>query len=342
MGGREVGGLAHLLPGYRKVANAADRDEIAAHWGVPVGRLSPRPGLTATELVDALLDGRVRALLVAATNPVVSLPDGGRVREALERAELLVVQDCHHPTETSALAHVLLPAAAWPEKQGTMTNSERRVGLVRRLLDPPGEARPDWEIYAGLARALGFGDAFAWRSAAEVYDEYAACTAGRPCDVSGISHERLRREGSVQWPALVRHEHERAEDRGGTPRLYTDRRVRTPDGRARFAPTPHGEPAETPDDDWPLLLTTGRLADQWHTMSRTGKSRALRASAGEPTVTLHPDDAAAAGVGDGELARVRSRRADVLLRVALDSTLPRCVAFAPFHFGALHAPPRAG
>jgi ferredoxin-nitrate reductase len=334
MGGREVGGLAHRLPGYRNVVEAADRAEMAAHWGVPVASLSPRPGLTATELVDALLDCRVRAVLVAATNPIVSLPDGGRVREALERADLLVVQDCHHPTETSALAHAVLPAAAWPEKEGTMTNSERRVGLVRRLLDPPGQARADWEIYAGLARALGFGEAFGWSSAAEVYDEYAACTAGRPCDVSGVSHERLRREGSVQWPAPAAPEH------GGTARLYADRRVHTADGRARFAPTPHVGPAEPADGEWPLLLTTGRLADQWHTMTRTGKSRALRAAAGQPTVSLHPDDAA--GIADGDEVRVISRRGEVVLRAVLDATLPMGTAFAPFHFGALHAPPGSG
>ncbi|MDP9433682.1 MAG: molybdopterin-dependent oxidoreductase, partial [Actinomycetota bacterium] len=198
MGGREVGGLAHLLPGYRRVDDAAHRAEVAVHWGLPPEALSGVPGLSATEVVDGLLDGRVRAVLVAATNPVVSLPDGGRVREAFERAELLVVQDCHHPTETSALAHAVLPSAAWPEKDGTMTNSERRVGLVRKLVDPPGEARPDWRIYAGLAAALGHRDAFAWPSGAAVYDEWAALTAGRPCDVTGVSHERLRREGSVQ------------------------------------------------------------------------------------------------------------------------------------------------
>jgi ferredoxin-nitrate reductase len=336
MGGREVGGLAHLLPGYRTVADAEDRAEMAAHWGVPVERLSAQPGLTATEIVDGLLDGRVRAVLVAATNPIVSMPDGGRVREAFERAELVVVQDCHHPTETSALAHAVLPAAAWPEKEGTMTNSERRVGLVRRLLDPPGEALPDWQIYARLAHALGYGEGFAWTSSAEVYDEFAAITAGRPCDVSGLSHERLRREGSVQWPAPAMPEHD------GTPRLYADRRVHTPDGRARFAPTPHAAPAEVPDDEWPLLLTTGRLADQWHTMTRTGKSPLLRAAAGAPTLDLHPDDARAAGLAAGDLARVRSRRGEALLTVALDATLPAGVAFAPFHFGALHAPPGAG
>jgi ferredoxin-nitrate reductase len=336
MGGREVGGLAHLLPGYRRVDDAAHRADVEAHWELPPGALPASPGLTATELVDALLDGRVRAVLVAATNPVVSLPDGGRVREALERAELLVVQDCHHPTETSALAHVVLPAAAWPEKEGSMTNSERRVGLVRRLLDPPGEARADWKVYAGLARALGFGDAFAWSSPAEVYDEWAAMTAGRPCDVSGVSHERLRREGSVQWPAPARPEHD------GTARLYEGGRVATADGRAHFAATPHADPADPLGDDFPVLLTTGRLADQWHTMSRTGKSAKLRASGARPEIAVHPDDAAAAGLRAADVARVRSRRGEALLHVALDAGLPRGVAFAPFHFGALHAPPGAG
>jgi ferredoxin-nitrate reductase len=328
MGGREVGGLAHLLPGYRRVVDAVDRAAMEAHWGLGAGTLSAAPGLTATELVDGLLDGRVRAVLVAATNPLVSLPDGARVREAFEQCELLVVQDCHHPTETSALAHVVLPAAAWPEKEGSMTSSERRVGLVRKLLDAPGEARPDWQIYAGLARALGHGDAFGWSSAAEVYDEYAATTAGRPCDVSDVSHERLRREGSVQW---------------GGPRLYEDRRPPTPDRRARFGPTPHAEPADAPDPEFPVVLTTGRVADQWHTMSRTGKSATLRAAAGVPALSVHPQDGEVYGLTDGAGVRVRSRRAGaVVLTVAFDDGLPRGVAFAPFHWGALHAPPGAG
>jgi ferredoxin-nitrate reductase len=323
MGGRETGGLAHLLPGYRSVTSAPDRAAIEAHWACPP--ISPEPGLPAVELFDALADGRVKAVWIAATNPMVSVPDGARVRAALERAELVVVQDAYHPTETSALAHAVLPAAAWPEKDGTMTSSERRVGLVRRALAPPGEARADWEIFAGLARALGFGEHFAWPDAAAVFDEFAACTAGRPCDVSDVDHERLRREGSVQW---------------GGERLYADRRVPTPDGRARFAPTPHAGPAEAPDEEHPLLLTTGRVAEHWHTLTRTGKSAALRAAAPEPVLELHPDDAA--GLEDGDKARIVSRRGTALARVALVDTLPRGVAFVPFHWGALHAGPGAG
>ncbi|MBW3607796.1 MAG: molybdopterin-dependent oxidoreductase [Actinobacteria bacterium] len=338
MGGRETGGLSQLLPGYRKVEVAADRAAMEQHWGVPAGRISPTPGLPAVELFDALESGRVKAVWVMATNPLVSLPDGQRARAALERAELVVVQDPHHPTETSALAHAVLPAAAWPEKQGAMTSSERRIGLVRRAVAPPGEAKPDWEIVAGLARHLGYGEAFAWRDSAAVFDEFAACTAGRPCDMTGVSHERLRREGGIQWPcpALPVGEHE------GTVRLYEDGRFPTADGRARFAPTPHAAPAEPPDHDFPLLLTTGRVADQWHTMTRTGHSPALCAAAGEPALSCHPLDAAAAGLDDGELVRVVSRRGELRVLVALDDTLPRGVAFAPFHWGALRAPAGAG
>jgi ferredoxin-nitrate reductase len=334
MGGREAGGLAALLPGYRSVESEGDRLAMERHWDCPP--LADRPGLPAVELFDALADGRVRAVWIVATNPLVSLPDSNRAREALERAELVVVQDAHHPTETSALAHAVLPAAAWPEKQGAMTNSERRVGLVQRALDPPGQALADWRIAARLAAALGHGEQFAWRDEADVYAEFAACTAGRPCDVSGVTHQRLLAEGSVQWPC--------PDEPGveGRPRLYTEGRFPTPDGRARFAPTPYAGPAERAGGRYPLTLTTGRLADQWHTMTRTGKSQTLRAAAGEPVVDLHPADAREAGVAGDEFARVLSRRGSVVARVRLEPDLPRGVAYVPFHFGALHAPPAAG
>lgn len=336
MGGRETGGLAQLLPGYRKVEVAEDRAAMEAHWGLPPGAISPRPGLPAVDLFDALADGRVKAVWIVATNPIVSLPDSARARAALERAELVVVQDAYHPTESSSFAHAVLPAAAWPEKDGAMTNSERRVALVRRAIDPPGAARADWEIFAGAARHLGFGDAFAWGSAAEVFDEFAACTAGRVCDLSGVSHERLRQEGTVQWPAPA------TPDAPRSDRLYPDHRFPTPDGRARFAPTPHAAPADAPDADHPLLLTTGRIADQWHTMTRTGKSPTLRAAAGDPFVEMHPDDAVAAGVSDGEDVRVVSRRGSVVLRARVTDGIAPGVCFAPFHWGALHAAGGAG
>ena len=337
MGGREVGGLAQLLPGYRKVTSAADREEMNRLWAVPAtaAGVSASPGLPATDLFDALEDGRVKAVWIVATNPLVSMPDSERAKAALARAELVVCQDAYDPTETSALAHAVLPAAQWPEKQGTMTNSERRVTLMRKAIEAPGDALPDWEIFTRLAAALGFAEHFAWGSAAEVYDEFAALTAGRPCDQAGISHGRLEREGSLQWPCP-------SPDHPGTRRLYADGRFPTPSGRAQAAATPPGRLPEQPDETFPLILTTGRVASQWHTMTRTGKSRRLMAAEREPFLQLHPDDAQAAGVADGGFARVRSRRGWAILRVRLDDTLAPGTAFAPFHWGALHAPAGAG
>ncbi|MGN6275179.1 MAG: molybdopterin-dependent oxidoreductase [Solirubrobacterales bacterium] len=337
MGGRETGGLAHLLPGYRRVDSAEDRAEMERFWRVGEGGagISPVPGLAAVDLFEAVRAGEVKALWVVATNPAVSLPDSGRAQEALEAAELLVVQDAHHPTETGALADAVLPAAAWPEKQGTMTNSERRVGLVRKLLEPAGEALPDWEIFARLGRALGYGEHFAWSGPEEVFAEFAACTAGRPCDLSGVSHERLAREGSVQWPCPSPHSQ-------GTERLYETRRFPTADGRARFAPTPHEEPAEEPDDLYPLILTTGRVAEHWHTMSRTGKSARLTRLAPEPLVELSPADAERIGVEEGSRARIVSRRGEMVMRVTIVEGAREGVAFAPFHWGSRNAPAGAG
>jgi len=339
MGGRETGGLAHLLPGYRKVACAQDRAEIERLWGCPP--LSPDPGLPAVELFDALAEGRVKAVWIVATNPIVSLPDAARARAALKRAELVVVQDAYHPTETSDFAHAVLPAAAWPEKTGTMTNSERRVGLVRAALAPPGEARADWRIFAGLGAALGHQSHFGWTDAAEVFDEFTAATAGRLCDMTGLSHARLARDGGVQWPVPAAPGGE-ADRHRGTERLYESPRFGTPDGRARFAATAHSDVAEPVSAEFPLLLTTGRVAEHWHTMTRTGKSPRLSAAASEPVLELSEDDAAAAGVAAGEYARVSSARGSAAMRVAISCAMPVGVAFAPMHWGALHAPAGAG
>ncbi|MBV9819266.1 MAG: molybdopterin-dependent oxidoreductase, partial [Solirubrobacterales bacterium] len=342
MGGRESGGLSTLLPGYRSVTDPEHRAEMRRLWNLPTDQpgISPVPGLAATELVDALEAGRVKAVWVVATNPVVSQPDARRFTAALKRAELLVCQDAYHPTETSALAHVVLPAAQWPEKDGTMTNSERRVALVRRALGPPGEALPDWEIFARVGRALGYGDAFGWTSAAQVYGEYVACTEGRLCDVSGLSHARLA-VGSAQWPVPAAATAETGVHTG-TERLYTSLRFPTPTGRARFAPTPHAEPADRPDEDFPLVLTTGRVANQWHTMTRTAKSPELLAADPEPFVELHPDDACAAGIAEGDRVRLRSRRGHAAVRARVTAAVPPGVAFAPFHWGALHLRPGQG
>lgn len=335
MGGRESGGLSYLLPGYRSVASAEDRAEMRRLWDVPsrAPGISPSPGVPASELTEAIERGEVRAVWIVATNPVVSQPDAERFTAALRRCELVIVQDAYHPTETGALAHVLLPAAGWPEKDGTMTNSERRVSLVQRALDPPGDALPDWEIFARLGRVLGHEEAFGWASASAVYDEFAAMTAGRLCDHSGLSHERLLREGPLQWPCPARRT---GDEHPGTARLYGSLRFATDDGRARLVATPHSEPADAPDADFPLVLTTGRLASQWHTMTRTGKSPELMAEEPEPFVELHPRDARTAGVADGQLVRLVSRRGRAHARARIGDRVGAGVAFAPFHWGDLH------
>jgi len=284
MGGREVGGLAHLLPGYRRVDNPEHRTQVARFWRVPSERISPRPGLSAIETFEALAQGRVKALWIIATNPAVSMPDLDLVERALRYAQLVVVQDSYHPTDTTAFADVLLPAAQWPEKEGVMTNSERRLTLVPRLIPAPGEALQDWEIGALFARHLGHSTAFPFTDSESVFEEYKALTGDTPVDIRGISYERLR-QGPMQWPCP-------APEHPGTPRLYVDLRFNTADGRAKFHPTDHVEPAEQPDASFPLILTTGRVRNQWHTMTRTGKVPALMKAAPEPYLEIHPGDAA--------------------------------------------------
>jgi len=339
MGGRETGGLAHLLPGYRKVTDPDHRTEMRGLWNIPSDApgISPIPGIPATELVDALEDDRVKVVWIVATNPVVSQPDAARFIAALRRADLVIVQDAYHPTETSALAHVVLPGAQWAEKEGTQTNSDRRVSLMRRIVAPPGVALPDWEIFAKVGRALGYREQFGWRTAAEVFDEYTRTTDGRLCDISGLSHARLAQAGPMQWPVPSRGA--AGVDHDGTERLYTGHRFPTADGRARMSPTPHAEPADPPDGDHPIVLTTGRLPHQWHTMTRTGKAKDLMAAEPEPFIELHADDARRAGVTDGEKVLIRSRRGNAAVRARISDTVAPGVAFAPFHWGALHLDP---
>jgi ferredoxin-nitrate reductase len=328
MGGREGGLLAHQLPGYRFIEDANHRAEVEAHWKREPGTISDRPGLTAIEMFRALESGRLKAIWIAATNPAVSLPDLHQVRRALARAELVVVQDAYHPTETGRWADVLLPAAQWSEKVGTSTNSDRTVSYSEQVVAPPGSALPDWQILAKFARAMGFSG-FDYRTAAQVWNEFIPLTASRPCDVSGMPAERLARVRHLQWPCP-------SPNHPGTPRLYMDRQFPTPDGRARFLPRPHQLPRETTDHEFPLVLTTGRLYTHWHTLTRTGKSPKLVQR--EPTVfvEVHPDDAAAVGVSSGQVAEVSSRRGVLRLPVRVNPDLTRGVVFVPFHWGDEH------
>jgi len=328
MGGREAGLLSHQLPGYRTVEDADHRRQCEAFWGRRPGSINARPGLTAVEMFRALEKGQLKAIWIAATNPAVSLPDLHHIRRALAKAQLIVVQDAYHPTETTRFADVLLPAAQWGEKEWTSTNSERTVAYSPQLFPAPGEAQPDWAIIAGVARALGYSG-FEFASAAEVWDEYVRLTAGRPCDMAGITASRLRRETSLQWPCPTI-------DHPGTKRRYLDRRFPTPDGRAVFLPRDHREPRELPDHEFPLVLTTGRLYAHWHTLTRTGKCEKLVRREPGPFVEVNAADAEALGVEEGELVLLSTRRGTVTLPVRLSDGVRPGMVFVPFHWGDLY------
>jgi anaerobic selenocysteine-containing dehydrogenase len=325
MGGREVGGLSHLLPGYRSVLDPQHRAEVAALWGVPPEHLAATPGYTAVELFHALVEGKVKAVWIMGTNPAVSMPNLDVVEKGLRQAELVVVQDAYHPTDTTRFADVLLPAAQWPEKEGVMTNSERTLTYLPRLVDPPGEALPDWQILTWFARELGFREAFAFAAAEEVFEEFKRFTTGRLMDISGVSYARLL-QAPVQWPCPT-------PDHPGTARLYSDGRFPTPDGRARFIPVEHVDPVERPSRDYPLILTTGRVKHQWHTMTRTGKVENLLKSCREPFVELHPQDARRCGVQDGDFVELTSRRGKLVAQARVTAEIASGTCFVPFHWG---------
>ncbi len=325
MGGREGGLLSHQLPGYRTVEDEKHRSEVETFWGRRAGSISPKPGLTAVEMFRSLEKGQLKAIWIAGTNPAVSLPDLHHVRRALQKAQLVVVQDAYHPTETTRLADVLLPVAQWGEKEWTSTNSERTVAYSPKLWEPLGESLPDWQILANFARNLGFSG-FDFASAGDVWDEFIQLTAGRPCDMAGATAARLRNMSSLQWPCPTA-------DHPGTKRRYLDKRFPTPDGRASFLPRDHREPREVPDHEFPFVLTTGRLYAHWHTLTRTGKAPKLVKREPEPFVEINPLDAARMQVEEDDLLQISSRRGTVQLPAKLrDGVLPGMI-FIPFHWG---------
>jgi anaerobic selenocysteine-containing dehydrogenase len=324
MGGREVWLLAQALPGYRFTEDRGHRAEVEAYWGRPAGTISTRPGLTAVEMFRALEAGRLKAIWIAATNPAVSFPDLHQVRRALSRAELIVVQDPYHPTETTRLADVLLPAAQWAEKTGTMTSGERLVSFSEQVVKPPGMALPDWQILARFGQAMGFAG-FHLESSGAVWDELIGLTAGQPCDMAGMTSARLRRERHLRWPCPT-------VDHPGTERLYLEGKFPTPSGRAHFHARPHQPPRETTDHEFPLILTTGRVYSHWHSLTRTGKSPRLVRREPSAFVEVHPDDADEVGLAAGQWAELSSRRGLILLPVKINPGLLRGVVFVPFHW----------
>ena len=318
MGGREVGGLANQLAAHLQFDRPTDHDTLRRFWDAP--HLALRPGLKAVELFDAVLDGRVQALWIVATNPAASMPRAGRVRAALQACPFVVVSDCWH-TDTTRYAHVLLPAAGWGEKDGTVTNSERRISRQRKFRDAPGDARPDWWIFASIARRLGFADAFAWDGPGAIFREHAA--------LSGFEN-RGDRIFNIAATASDDDAYDTMEPRcwPHDGRLFADGGFSTPDRRASFVATPYRLHQATR----PFLLNTGRVRDQWHTMTRTGRVPRLMTHTPEPAVTLHPADAARLGLAPGDLARIETDTGNIVLYVAVSDTQRRGELFAPMHW----------
>lgn len=328
MGGREVGGFATSLPGYRLIERDKDRHQVERYWGVPQGSIHPKNGSTAMEIFEGLESGRIKAVWIVCSNPIASLPNVERARRALENAELVILQDCFD-NETVRYADVIFPAAQWIEKTGTMTNSERRVTRTHQLANPPGEAKPDWWIFSRMGQAMDF-KGFDFEGVEAIWDEFRGLTRNTPCDQYGITNERLKRE-TVQWPCPD-------EQHPGTARRYLDHRFATPDGRARFASIKHRPPQEQPCKVYPLMLTTGRLASQWHTMTRTGKVQRLAKQAAAPYVEIHPQDAAIYGIVEGREVSVSSRRGAIRLEARISDRLKPGVVFIPMHWGDHYAP----
>ncbi len=327
LGNRWVGALSHLLPGLRVVSNFKHCQEIADFWGVPIENITRTPGRSILDIIKGLHTGDIRALWIMTTNPAVSLPNTQWVKEGLGKAEMLVVQDIFHPTETTLLADVVLAAAQWCEKEGTFISSERRIELVEKLIDPPGEAKPDYEIIWLVAHAMGFEALFPYNSPEEVFEEFKKITKGRICDMNGVTYKRLRGKIGPQLPCPDA-------DHPGTKRLFTDWKFPRPDGRASLLSREYNKPTEKIDAEYPFILITGRLSSHFNTRTRTGRVPKLNAIAPNAFVNIHSEDAAKLNIAEGEIIEVTSLRGNISLPAIITDRLITGTIFIPWHYGS--------
>ncbi len=334
MGTREAG-FTSSLPGYRRFEDEVDRRDLAAIWNLPVERIPDARGLAYPDIVEAVLEKKIRALWIIGTNPIVSFPNLGVLTQALESLDFLVVQDGFHPTPTSALADLVLPSAIWGEKEGTYTNSERRVGKVNRAVDPPAEARADFDIFLALAAALGCRDELfpGWTTPRDAFEEWTRVSAGRLCDYSGMTWEAIDASGGIQWPYR-----EGDGDPTATRRLYTDGRFQTPDGRARLIPTEWEPFPEQPTPAYPFVLNTGRTVEHWHTRTKTGRVPILDWLSPRPWLEMNPRDGRALGLKPSQRVDVVSQRGAIRnLELRLTETIGPGQVFVPFHWAEANA-----
>jgi nitrate reductase NapA len=333
-GVRDTGSLSHILPNGRLVANEKHRNEVEELWGVPKGTIAPKPGLDAVNLFRAMKEEKVKAAIIMCTNPAQSMPNLVPVKEGLDKC-FLVVADVFEDTETAKHADVFLPAALWVEKEGVYGQSERRYQLIEKLLDPPGEARSDFDILVDFANRMGYGSLVSYKTPEEAWDEYRKFSAASPYNFEGMTRERLRKERGLQWPCPT-------EDHPGTPRRYIkgDPYVKEgraihfygkPDGKAVVFLRPYIPSNEQLSEEFPVHLTTGRVVEQWHTGTMTDKIPSLAKGSGPGVFYLNPQDANDMNVKDGEEIEVSSGYGTVRAKVKISENETRGVVFAAFY-----------
>jgi anaerobic selenocysteine-containing dehydrogenase len=337
MGTREAG-FASSMPGYRKFEEPADREALAKIWNVSVERIPTARGMAYPDIIEAALEKKIRALWIIATNPIVSFPNLGVLTQALETLEFLVVQDGFEPTPTSEFADLVLPAAIWGEKEGTYTNSERRVSKVNKAVEPPGEARADFDIFLDVASALGCRDELfpGWTTPRDAFEEWKRVSAGRLCDYSGMTYEAIEETGGIQWP--YREEDVAAGDPAAVRRLYADGQFQTEDGKARLIPTRWEEFPEPPNREFPFVLNTGRTVEHWHTRTKTGRVPILERLSPRAWLEMNPRDGRALGLKPSQRVDVISRRGTIRnLDLRLTETVGSGQVFVPFHWAEANA-----
>ncbi len=339
-GVREGGGLCHLLPGHRKVANPKHREEIAKIWNVPVENIQPKPGKHTMAMFEALTTEEIKGIYIMCTNPAQSLPHLNKYLPGMKKA-FVVVADAFHPTETTKLADVVLPAAFWSEKEGVYGCTERRSQHMPKSIDPQGEARWDGDILMDLARRMGYGKNFEhFKTPEDVWNEYLLTTKGRDMDLTGAPYSRLREVRGLRWPVPT-------EDHPGTRHRFTEedplfpkekakgRRMffyNRPDGKATIYARPAKGPEEPTDSEYPFAFTTGRVLEHWHTMTMTGQAPALVRAVPKPYVEIHPDDARKLGIADKDEVRITTRRGELdLMARIIDRPRPGTL-FVPWHW----------
>jgi predicted molibdopterin-dependent oxidoreductase YjgC len=326
IGNRWVGALSHLLPGMRLVVNAKHRKEVAEFWNLPAENIKAVPGRSILDIIKGLHSGKIKALWIMTTNPVVSLPNTKWVKEGLKKTELLIVQDIFHPTETTEMADVVFAAAQWSEKMGTFISSERRINFVPKIIDPPGMAKPDYEIIWLVARAMGYESQFAYTNPEQVFEEFKEITRGRLCDMTGVTYERLKDKIGLQLPCP-------SKDHSGTKRLFTDWHYAKADGRVALLPRPYIDPHEIISSEYPFILLTGRIPFHFNTRTRTGRSPKLNSKAPDCYVELNPIDAKKINISENSKVEISSQRGSIRLTVHLTEKLKEGVIFIPWHYG---------